>query len=296
VRGLVGVPTLRVSGVAHDLQQGLGYGERRGLHTRLAVPVDDAELAFDIEFEATLQGTETLAIAPLGARSDITLTSAWPHPQFHGQFLPREPEVSAEGFRAHWQISSLATSAPAQFRARLHEGQDTRAGIDAVAVSLVDPVNIYSKVDRATKYGLLFVLLTFVAFFMFEMLRRLRVHPIQYGLVGLALAIFFLLLLALSEHVAFGVAYLASAAACIALIGYYVGHVLHSRLRGIGFAATLAALYAALYGLLISEDNALVLGAGLLFAVLAAIMVLTRRVDWYEVAALPVTRRAEGDG
>jgi inner membrane protein len=131
------------------------------------------------------------------------------------------------------------------------------------------------------------VLLTFTAFFMFEMLRGLRIHPIQYGLVGLALAIFFLLLLGLSEHIAFDWAYLAASGACIGLIGVYLSAVLRSRVRGLGFAAGLGLLYAALYGLLVSEDNALVLGAGLLFAILAAIMLVTRRVDWYQVAATP---------
>jgi inner membrane protein len=112
----------------------------------------------------------------------------------------------------------------------------------------------------------------------------LPIHPVQYALVGLALAIFFLLLLSLSEHIAFGWAYLAAAIACVGLIGFYLGNVLRSRLRGSGFAATLGLLYAALYGLLVSEDNALVLGAGLLFAILAAIMVATRKVDWYQVS------------
>ena len=158
-------------------------------------------------------------------------------------------------------------------------------GIDKVGLSLVEPVNLYSKVDRASKYGLLFVLLTFVGFFMFETIKQLPIHPIQYALVGLALAIFFLLLLSLSEHIAFGWAYLAAALACIGLIGFYVGNVLRSRARGLGFAAMLGLLYAALYGLLMSEDNALVLGAGLLFVVLAVIMVATRKVDWYQVAS-----------
>jgi inner membrane protein len=155
-------------------------------------------------------------------------------------------------------------------------------------VSLVDPVNVYSQVDRATKYGVLFVLLTFVAFFMFEFLKQLRIHPIQYALVGLAIAIFFLLLLALSERIPFGTAYVAAAIACIALIGYYLGHVLGGWTRGIGFAGMLGTLYAALYGLLISEDNAMVLGAGLLFLILAAMMVLTRKVDWYRATTLPL--------
>jgi inner membrane protein len=134
-------------------------------------------------------------------------------------------------------------------------------GIDAVAIALVDPVNIYSQADRASKYGLLFVVLTFVGFFMFELIRELRIHPIQYSLVGLSLAIFFLLLVSLSEHIAFLWAYLVASAACIGLLAFYLTAVLRSTGRGLGFAAMLATLYAALYGLLVSEDNALVLGA-----------------------------------
>lgn len=150
---------------------------------------------------------------------------------------------------------------------------------------MVEPVNLYSKVDRASKYGLLFVLLTFVGFFMFETIRQLPIHPIQYALVGLALAIFFLLLLSLSEHIDFGLAYLVASIGCIGLIGVYVSNVLRSGLRGLGFAGMLALLYAALYGLLVSEDNALVLGSSLLFAILAALMLATRKIDWYQVAA-----------
>jgi inner membrane protein len=120
---------------------------------------------------------------------------------------------------------------------------------------------------------------------MFELLRQLPVHPIQYGLVGLALAIFFLLLVSLSEHVEFAVAYVISSVACIGLIGIYLSAVLRSTARGAGFAAMLALLYAALYGLLVSEDNALVLGACLLFVILAAIMLATRKLDWYQLAA-----------
>jgi inner membrane protein len=172
-------------------------------------------------------------------------------------------------------------------------GDPLGRALDSVSVSLVDPVNVYSKVDRATKYGVLFVLLTFVTFAMFEFLKHLRLHPIQYGLVGCAVAIFFLLLLALSERVPFAIAYLVASFACVALIGHYLGHVLGGWRRGTGFAAMLGTLYAALYGLLVSEDNAMVLGAGLLFLILAAIMIWTRKVDWYRANAAQASTRTD---
>jgi inner membrane protein len=281
VRGLVGVPTLRAAGRPQALRQGLGYPGGNGLHTVLDTPSEGAALAFDVAFDASVQGTESLSIAPLAERNVIALDSSWPHPRFHGEFLPRTRELGPQGFSARWEVSSLASSAQSRFRESLGR-LDDGGRIEVISASLVDPVNVYTQVDRATKYGILFVLLTFVAFFMFEFLKQLRIHPIQYGLVGLAIAIFFLLLLALSERIAFAAAYLAATAACITLIGYYLGHVLGGWARGIGFAAMLGSLYALLYGLLLSEDNAMVLGAGLLFVCLATVMVLTRNVDWYE--------------
>jgi len=279
VRGLVGAPTLQVAGRAVQVLQGQLGRDGGGVHAMLADGTGaDGRMAFPLRLQFALRGTEALAIAPLADDNHVELDSPWPHPQFNGDFLPRSHRIDASGFHAGWDVSSLASNAQAQYRA------GGGKHIDAIGLSLVEPVNLYSKVDRATKYGLLFVLLTFTGFFMLETIKQLPIHPIQYALVGLALAIFFLLLLGLSEHIAFGWAYLAAAIACVGLIGFYLGAVLRSRMRGFGFAAMLGLLYAALYGLLVSEDNALVLGAGLLFAILAAIMVATRKVDWYQVA------------
>ena len=279
VRGLVGAPALQVAGRPVALLQGQLGRSDGGVHAMLPDAIAaDGRIAFPLRLAFALDGTEQLSVAPLADDNHVELDSRWPHPQFNGDFLPRSHRIDANGFHAAWDVSSLASNAQAQYRA----GGDKR--VDAIGLSLVEPVNLYSKVDRATKYGLLFVLLTFTGFFMLETIKRLPIHPIQYALVGLALAIFFLLLLSLSEHIAFGRAYLAAAVACVGLIGFYLGHVLRSRMRGLGFAAMLGLLYAALYGLLVSEDNALVLGAGLLFAILAAIMVATRKVDWYQVS------------
>lgn len=295
VRGLTGTPRLRIGGRDARLKQGTGRNGGSGMHVRLAPPRAGTVFAFESRLDFVLGGTEALAIAPLGARNRIVIDSSWRHPQFNGDFLPRTRRIDAKGFHAVWEISSLATNAQAQYlagNAIAHDGVSMgkdagseTGGLDRIGISLVDPVNIYSQADRASKYGLLFVLLTFVGFFMFELIKQLRVHPIQYALVGLALAIFFLLLVALSEHIAFGWAYLIASGACIGLLGFYLGYVLRSRLRGIGFAAMLATLYGALFGLLVSEDNALVLGAGLLFLILAAIMVVTRKIDWYQLSA-----------
>lgn len=284
VRGLRELPKLAMDGRALPLAQGIGHADGPGVHARLPAPAPGARLAFATRLELGLRGTERFAMLPVARDNDLRLRSAWPHPKFEG-ISPQQDGVDA-GFAARWRVASLATNAQQAYRQQ--PGLDAAAWTtapDAASVSLVDPVNAYVLADRATKYGLLFVLLTFVGFFMFELVKQLPIHPIQYLLVGLAIAIFFLLLVSLGEHIAFGWSYLAAAAACIGLIGFYLSAVLGSTWRGAGFASMLATLYGALYGLLVSEDNALVLGTGLLFVVLATIMVVTRKVDWYRVPA-----------
>ncbi|MDH4325245.1 MAG: cell envelope integrity protein CreD, partial [Betaproteobacteria bacterium] len=158
-----------------------------------------------------------------------------------------------------------------------------------LAVSFIEPAGLYQQLERGSKYGFLFIGLTFAAFLLFELLRRLAIHPIQYALVGLALAMFFLLLTALSEHIAFGRAYLIATLACVGLISVYLMRVLRSVSLGLAFGGALASLYAMLYALLKAEDYSLLGGALLLFALLAAVMIATRRIDWY---ALNGARRA----
>ncbi len=297
VRGLRATPKLRIDGRETALQEGLGSRDGPGLHVRLDAPHPGQTLAFDTQLDLLLGGTESLALVPLGRSNRFELDSTWRHPSFGG-ISPRH-DIGANGFNASWDIASVASNAQRDYvqgefsLPDLGNGIGNMRGLDAVGVSLIDPVDVYTQADRATKYGLLFVLLTFVGFFIFELIKQLPIHPIQYGLVGLALAIFFLLLVSLSEHFDFLYAYLAASVACIGLLGFYLSAVLRSASRGLGFAAMLATLYAALYGLLVSEDNALVLGAGLLFLVLATVMVVTRKVDWYQLAgARPAVRQA----
>jgi len=297
VRGLAGTPQLSWDGAALKLERGSTIkGMEGGVHAE--VPAFDIERPqrFPFALQFALQGTEALAIVPLAGDNRISLHSDWPHPSFGGQFLPQADtqKVGKDGFDVKWALSGLATNArekltagcaPAEAAALPAASQPRKAAECAgqIEVRFIEPVDIYTLSDRALKYGFLFVGLTIGVFLLFELLQQWPIHPAQYLLVGLALATFFLLLLALSEHVAFWIAYLAAAAACIALLGVYLGAVLGGAARGLGFAALLALLYASLYGLLVSEDNALLLGAGLVFAALAAAMLLTRRLDWYRL-------------
>jgi inner membrane protein len=266
----------------------------RGFHADVAESFAGARRPLRAEVGIELVGTGELAFAPAAGSTRVVLSSDWPHPSFTGRFLPLERQVGDAGFSARWQLNALATTAPqaaaAGGPACPVDGSgadalpgDSRHGacVETFGVAFIDPVSPYVLSDRATKYGLLFIALTFVGVGAVEVLRRLRVHPIQYLLVGSALVLFFLLLVSLSEHVPFAVAYLVAAAACTVLLTFYGSFVLRGGRAGATFGAAIAALYGALYALLQLEQTALLLGAMVLFAVLAALMVATRRIDWY---------------
>jgi inner membrane protein len=217
----------------------------------------------------------------VGRDSQISLSSNWRSPSFIGHYLPVTHKIGAAGFDAQWSTSFFSTNLEESLhRCSDGEGQCDEFASRVLGVSFVDPVDQYLRTDRAIKYGFLFISLTFAGFFLFEVLGQLAVHPMQYTLVGSALALFYLLLLSLSEHLGFAVAYLLSSVACVALIGFYVSGILRSAKRGLGFAGALALLYGMLYALLSADDYALLMGSILVFGLLAVVMVLTREVDW----------------
>lgn len=281
VRGVQPNATLTWNGQQQTIAQGSKIaGLRQGFHTEIGLLDTSKITTAEVTLKFALLGTGSWQMMPVAGSTTVEMTASWPHPSFFGRFLPQQHAVRQDGFSASWQVSHLATNAREQIE-KLFVQNSQQLPQDTFGVAFIEPVNIYLQAERAVKYGVLFILLTFAAFFLFEILRQLRIHPLQYGLVGLALAIFFLLLVSLSEHIAFGYAYLSGSAACVILLAYYLSHVLGSAGRGLIFAGKLAVLYAVLYGLLLSEDNALVLGSILLFVVLAAVMILTRKIDWY---------------
>ncbi|MFO1340825.1 MAG: cell envelope integrity protein CreD [Burkholderiaceae bacterium] len=276
----------------------------RGLHASVA----ERPLAGPLQAHLTLdlRGTGRLDLVPAAAQTDWDLRADWPHPSFGGRFLPVEREVGEGGFHAIWRVSELASNAArevaegaalcagdanAALAGDYAEGaaaaaRDNAHCLDTLAVSFIDPVNPYVLSDRAIKYGLLFVALTFVAVALTEVLARhrvRRVHPVQYALVGLALSLFFMLLLALSEHMAFEWAYGAASVACALVLGAYGSHMLGGWRAGAAFGGALGGLYGLLYVLLTREQTALVVGTVGLFALVAGVMMLTRRIDWYRL-------------
>lgn len=287
VRGLRGVEALHAGQSLALLPSTQFPGYDKGLHAELgemdpSLVTPTTPLALRLNLD--LVGTQRFALVPAAQSTQMELQSNWPHPSFGGRFLPNESQVREQGFRAKWQVSELASTASQAVQQALPDK------LESMGFELLDPVSPYVMSDRAIKYGLMFILLTFTCVGLVELLSGRRVHPAQYLLVGLAMSLFFLLLLSLSEHLSFALSYAGAAGAAIALLAFYGAHMLGGWRRGLGFGAGLSLLYGALFVLLQQEQAALLLGSLLLFMVLAAVMVLTRRLDWYELAAKPTSQ------
>lgn len=283
-----GIRRVRFGAGSRELEAAAGTGLawwRDGVQAQLPLDLLDGE-SLELDVQLGLSGSASLSWIPSGGETRITLASDWPHPGFSGDRLPESRRIDATGFEAVWTVSKLASRAH-QLIGECGVASTACSGLaeTAFGVNLVDPVDRYLKTERAMKYALLFLVLIFGAVFLIEALVDLSVHPMQYALTGLALAMFFLLLLALTEHVGFAAAYGIAATACVALIATYMAAALGSRRRSVAFAGLLGGLYALLYGLLQSEDHALLIGSLALFALLATAMLLTRRLDWYRLSA-----------
>ncbi len=303
--------TMRVDGVVVDVRPGTQLkAQPQGFHAVLPAGLAE-QTPSRIELTLDLVGTGGLSFVPAAERSEVVLQSDWAHPSFEGRFLPVERAVDAQGFKATWRLTSLATTAADELRrgaalcgtsavaaSGAADADPTRC-VERFGVGFIDPVSAYRLSDRATKYGVLFIALTFLGVGLVEVMRQRRVHPVQYLLVGSALVVFFLLLLSLTEHLPFAWAYGLASAACTALLGFYGRFLLGSGRAGAAFAVGIALLYGALYLLLQLEQNALLLGSLMVFLSLVATMVATRRIDWHSLTdglARPAGRDATSTG
>jgi len=237
-------------------------------------------------FDIILRGSEAIYIAPLGKTTDVSISSNWPAPSFTGAFLPKEHNLTDAGFTAKWNVSSFGRSLPQSWveSATGHDQTIKEHIVNSLfGVSLNHGVDFYTQVNRSVKYSVLFIALTFLVFFMFEVLSQLRVHPLNYLLIGLAIALFYLLLLSLAEHVGFLSAYSISAIAITGLITGYARSVLKAKKKAGIIAVLLSVLYSYLYILLQLDEFSLLFGSLFLFAILAIVMYLTRNIDWYGI-------------
>ena len=253
-----------------------------GVHTDLDETVWQGSQPLTFEFSMTVRGMHQVNFLPVARQNDFSLTANWPHPEFIGSFLPTSRRIDNNGFEAHWQINSFASNIEERLKS-CELSVCSHWDLATMGVRLVDPIDVYLQSERAVKYGFLFVALIFVAFFMFEILKTLRIHPVQYGLVGVSIAIFFLLLIALAEHMSFASAYLLATFASILVMAGYLRSFLGEWQPALGFSTILAVLHGLLYMIIQSEDYALLMGALLCFSVLAAVMYFTRNIDWYNL-------------
>jgi inner membrane protein len=237
------------------------------------------------QFDLTLQvaGTHALSFLPTAHSTSLQLAGNWTDPGFTRGFLPIERSVTSGRFSARWQLLDLNRGYDSNWF-----GNDVGAAAlqeSAFGVELVQPVDLYQQAERSVKYAGLFIALSLLTLFVWEHLARRPLHPIQYGLMGLALSVFYLLLLALAEHVGFRVAYVSATVALCGLLGVYLAGAFNSAVSGTGAGAVFAGVYGLLYLLVTSEDYSLLAGSLALFALLATAMVLTRRLDWYRATA-----------
>jgi inner membrane protein len=230
----------------------------------------------EFSFKLSLNGSEELNFIPIGKNTIVDIESPWPDPSFQGAFLPDEHNITQKNFTAHWKVLHLNRNFPQKWEGQRYYINDSKFG-----VNLIVPVDHYQKSTRSAKYAIMIIVLTFMVFFFVEVYNKNKIHPMQYLLVGLALIIFYALLLSFSEHFGFNIAYLIAAIATIALVTAY-SHSIFKKTSLTWIAGLiLIVLYGFIFVILQLQDYALLMGSVGLFLVMAVIMYLSRKINWY---------------
>jgi len=233
---------------------------------------------YHFSFDLSLNGSKSISFVPIGKETIVKLTSSWTNPSFDGSFLPENRNISSSGFTADWKVLELNRNFPQKWNDSEVEFQSAAFG-----VSLLLPIETYQITERSMKYAILFIVLTFTVFFFVEIMKKLKVHPIQYVLVGFSLCLFYLLLLSLSEQIGFGIAYLVASAGIVIMIASYSKSIFHNNRLTAILSSILVLLYGFLYILIQMQDFALLMGSIGLFIILASVMYLSRKIDWYSI-------------
>lgn len=245
----------------------------------------DLKKNYGFSFDLQLQGSQFLGFIPLGKETNVNLTSNWKDPSFSGSFLPEDRNVYNEGFEAYWQVLELNRNYPQFWIGDKNTGEMQKS---AFGVDLLLPASDYQKSMRSAKYALLAISLTFLTFFLVEIFNRSRVHPFQYILIGLALVLFYTLLVSISEHSNFNIAYLISSLVIIGIIGFYARAVLKNARQALVLVIILCFTYSFVFVTLQIQDYALLIGSIGLTAILAFTMYITRNINWYGLSAVKV--------
>jgi inner membrane protein len=282
MRGIREKIVMTFNGVEYDANPGLKTTDLAGAGVSALVKPLSAKDQNRFSFALKLNGSEQINLIPVGETNTVRITSPWPSPGFNGAFLPVAREVSKEGFSATWKVLHLNRNYP-----QFWENAQYKVTPSAFGLELILTADIYQKSTRLAKYAILFLTFTFAAFFFSEIINKRRIHPIQYILIGVAILIFYTLVLSLSEYIPFNLAYILSASSVTLLIAAYAKAIVSNGKFALTIAGILAILYCYLFIVLQLEDYALLLGSVGLLMILALVMYVTRKIDWYEVETVP---------
>lgn len=283
IRGISEQPELNWNYKKYEFTSGSAFEQQgNGMHANLSKLSSDKETHYPFSFQVNIKGMESIQFSAVGKSTSVNVKANWPHPSFIGRYLPSSRTITDENFDANWKLSSFSSDMPRLIKSC--QKNDCRSFLNnTFGVELMNSVDIYHKTERSVKYAILFISLAFITFFLFEIMKNLPLHPMQYLLVGLSLSFFYLLLISLSEHMAFIYAYSIATSASVITLGIYISTILKNMKLGIGFTVMISLLYMMLYAILISEDNALLMGSLLFFSILSLVMFVTRKLDWYDV-------------
>ena len=288
MRGIKENMRIRWNDASYDFNPGIATEDVLSSGVSVPIRLDSTAKTYAYELPVKLNGSSQLYFVPVGKETKVTLQSKWQNPSFEGAFLPDSRQINAGGFSATWKVLHLNRNYPQHWRGA-SAGRTSGGSYNsshnisgsAFGVKLLLPVDEYQKTMRSAKYNIIFIFITFLAFFFVEVLNKKRIHPIQYLLVGFAITLFYILLLSLSEHISFNYAYLASGTVIIALITFYAKGIFRSSFITGLVAGILTLLYLFFYSLLQLQDYALLMGSLGLLLILAAVMYLSRNIDWY---------------
>ncbi|MFH1030654.1 MAG: cell envelope integrity protein CreD [bacterium] len=245
------------------------------------IPLESGNPKYQYSFAINLNGSSLLNFSPIANKTSVELSSSWQNPSFNGAFLPDERNIDDKGFSAKWNVLELNRNFPQSWQGKLNNNIST----SNFGVKLLIPVDEYQKTDRSIKYAILLIALTFLIFFFVEVINKIKIHPLQYILVGLAILLFFTLLLALSEHINFNIAYLASSLATLIMIFLYSKTVLKTARLSFLTTGILAAIYIFIFTIIQLQDYSLLVGSIGLFIILSSVMYFSRKIDWYSAGA-----------
>lgn len=249
-----------------------------GISTRIKLNPKDSNMKYNFSLNLNINGSNSLKFVPLGMNTNVKLKSKWENPSFVGSFLPDKREVTKDGFLANWDVLHLNRTYPQRFEGEIGGILESSFGVD-----LIVPVDEYQKSTRSAKYAIMLISLTFLIFFFAQILNGVRIHPIQYLIVGLALCVFYTLLIGLSEHISFNFSYFISTIAIVGLISLYAHGIFKKKMLTGLICLILVMLYLFIFMIIQLEDYALLMGSIGLFFILSTIMILSRKINWYDI-------------